>query len=149
VPELSALARKLRLQPGSRAAFVNAPPSYLDSVHPLPEGVEVVSGAERDLDFLQLFARDTAELARLGGPAVRRVRHDGILWVAYPKGGARKGLTDLPASPWWRRRDVLGDLTGERGYLVVALVSLDDTWSAVRFKPAETGALHRSGAGPP
>jgi hypothetical protein len=43
-------------------------------------------------------------------------------------------MTDLPASPWWRRRDVVGEITGETGYVAVAQVSLDDTWTAVRLK---------------
>ena len=32
----------------------------------------------------------------------------GLLWIAYPKGGVSKGATDLPATPWWTKRDVLG-----------------------------------------
>jgi hypothetical protein len=135
VTEINELVRKLRLQPGFRAAVVNPPRGYLERLRPLPGGVHLVSADQRDLDFVQLFARDVGELRALGPAAVRAVRREGILWVAYPKGGATAGQTDLPASPWWRRRDVLGEITGERGYVPVALVSLDETWTALRFKP--------------
>ena len=37
----SALARKMKLKPGQRAALVNAPDGYLKALSPLPAGVEV------------------------------------------------------------------------------------------------------------
>jgi hypothetical protein len=135
VSEVSPLARKLRIQPGFRVSFVNPPAGYLESVRPLPAGVEIAGGAQEQLDFVQVFARNVAELRELAGPALRRARPDALLWIAYPKGGAGKGATDLPASPWWRRRDVLGQITGQMGCLAVAQVSLDETWTALRFKP--------------
>jgi hypothetical protein len=32
------------------------------------------------------------------------------------------------------RRDVLGEITSETGYKPVALVAVDNTWTALRFK---------------
>jgi hypothetical protein len=135
VEKVSALARKLRLKPGFRAIFLNAPEGYLDRLRPLPADVDVVTGDDGRLEFLQLFVRDVAELRELGGRGVRRVRPEGVLWVTYTKSGVGNGATDLPATPWWRRRDVLGEITGEWGLAVMALVSLDETWTALRFKP--------------
>ena len=45
-----------------------------------------------------------------------------------------RGATDLPATPWWTKQDVLGELTGVTGYKPVALVKIDDNWTALRFK---------------
>ena len=47
----------------------------------------------------------------------------------YPKGGAKAG-TDL-------NRDVLWQLVGPRGWTGVSLVAIDDTWSAMRFRPSD------------
>lgn len=135
MPATSALANKLRLLPGWRAAFVNAPAGYLQRLDPLPDGAEVVEGVSTGLDFVQVFAANTAELGTLGPDALSSVRWDGVLWIIYPKGGVTKGVTDLPASPWRRRRDVLGEITGQRGYVAVAQASIDETWTAIRFKP--------------
>lgn len=57
-----------------------------------------------------------------------------LLWIAYPKGGKTRGVTELPATPWWTKRDVVGEITGVTGYKPVAFVKIDDDWTALRFK---------------
>ena len=68
--------------------------------------------------------------------AIKAVKPGGLLWIAYPKGGVTRGATDLPATPWWTKRDVLGEFTGETGFKPVAFVKIDETWTALRFKKA-------------
>lgn len=111
-------------------ALLNAPQGYAAAL-----GVAPVDS--RDFDFVQVFVRDSEELRRLGAAAIRSVRSGGLLWVSFPKGGKTVGATDLPASPWWRRRDVLGDITGIRGWVPVAQVAIDYYWTALRFKHGE------------
>ena len=117
-----------------RAAVINPPGGYLRKLGPLPDGACLMSRPSRDLDFVQVFARDVAELRRLGPRALRAAKDDGVLWVAYPKGGKTKAVTDLPATPWWKHRDVLGEITGETGYKPVAFAKIDETWTTLRFK---------------
>jgi hypothetical protein len=50
---------------------------------------------------------------------------NGLLWLAYPKNKALE--TDL-------NRDILHTSMNEHGFDGVSLVSLNDTWSAMRFK---------------
>lgn len=124
---MASLAQKLRL-PGGRAAVINAPEGYLKELGVTPT-TELI-----DLDFVQLFVSTAEELRSFGPAAIRAVREGGLLWITYPKGGRSRGLTDLPATPWWHRRDVLGEITGETGYLPVAQVAIDDHWTALRFR---------------
>jgi len=56
--------------------------------------------------------------------------------ITYPKTGKTGGATDLSPTPWWMRREVLGEVTSETGYKPVAFVSIDDQWTALRFKRA-------------
>lgn len=125
---MSELARKLRVPVGGRLAVVNSPEGYL-ALLGLPAG-----GTGSGLDFVQLFAGSVAELRSLGPGAIRSVREGGLLWITYPKGGKTRGATDLPATPWWHHRDVLGEITGETGWVPVAQVAIDDHWTALRFK---------------
>jgi len=76
----------------------------------------------------------TDDLRRLGPSAVRAAKPNGLLWVTYPKGGPARGSTDLPATPWWVRGDVLGEITSETGYKPVAFIAVGDGWTALRFK---------------
>src|SRR5256885_14219298 len=97
-----------------RAAILNPPPGYLRRLEPLPDGTKIRARPSKDLDFVQFFAANTAELRRLGPRAIRAAKPDGILWVAYPQGGKTKAGTDLPATPWGNHRDMLGQSTGEK-----------------------------------
>lgn len=126
---MTTLAAKLRVPQGGRAGVLNAPSEHRGSI--APDAAE-----DRELDFLLLFVRNAEELRRFGAGAARSIKSGGVFWVAYPKGGKTKGATDLPATPWWHRRDVLGEYTGVAGYGPIAQVSIDDHWTALRFRPA-------------
>jgi hypothetical protein len=132
-PLLSSLARKLRFEPYHRVAILNAPPGYIDSLAPGPTNISTELQPTELFDAVQLFVSGVEELRAIGPAAIRAVRQDGILWVTHPKGGKNPGVTDLPASPGWIKRDVLGEITSEVGYKPVALVKIDDNWTALRF----------------
>ena len=132
-PLLSSLARKLRLEPNQHVAILNAPAGYLDSLAPGPFQISTELKSDEVFDAVQLFVSGVEELHSLGPTAIRAVRPDGLLWITYPKGGQSPGVTDLPASPLWIKSDVLGEITSETGYKPVALVKIDDNWTALRF----------------
>ena len=134
----SSLIKKLRIQPGQRITIINPPPGYLDQLGDLPEGVELASEPEGvglanqpgdTFDFVHLFVKNIAELERLGPTALRAVKHDGLLWISYPKRSS-KVETDIS-------RDVGWDVIQEAGLRPVTQVSIDAIWSALRFRPAE------------
>ena len=125
------LAERLRIQAGQRVLIMNPPPGYVERLGALPEGVEVVheSTGEGEFDFVHLFVKDVAELERLGPVALEAVKYDGVLWMSYPKRSS-KVKTDIS-------RDVGWDVVHEAGLRAVTQVSIDDVWSALRFRPAE------------
>lgn len=125
----TSLVKKLRIQPGQRALILNPPAGYLDALEELPEDVEVTSEPGGAFDFVHLFAKNIAELERLGPIAVEAVKYDGLLWISYPKRSS-KVETDLT-------RDVGWEVMAEAGLRPVTQVSVDETWSALRFRPAE------------
>jgi hypothetical protein len=119
--------KKLRLLAGQKAAVLNSPPGYLASLEPLPEGVNLVQDPGSGLDFVHLFVRDREELEAWIDRALESVKYDGLLWVSYPKGGSQM-KTDL-------NRDSLWQLLTPRGIRPVSQVAIDETWSALRFRP--------------
>jgi len=132
----SPTAKKLRLAAGQRVAILNAPAGYLARLSPGPADISSEVQPSQTYDVVQLFVNSVEELRRLGPPAIRAVKPNGLLWVTYPKGGQTRGLTDLPATPWWTQRDVLGEITSVTGYKPVAFVAIDDNYTALRFKRA-------------
>ena len=131
---LSPMARKLRLQLDHRVAVLNAPDGFATQLEPGPRDVCSSLHANEMCDAVLLFVHNVDDLRRLGPSAVRAAKPNGLLWVTYPKGGPARGSTNLPATPWWVRRDVLGEITSEIGYKPVALVAVGDGWTALRFK---------------
>jgi hypothetical protein len=125
----SSLIRKLRIQPGQRITIINPPPGYLDQLGDLPEGVELADEPAGTFDFVHLFVQSIAELERLGPTALRAVKHDGLLWISYPKRSS-KVETDIS-------RDIGWDVIKQAGLRPVTQVSIDAVWSALRFRPAE------------
>ena len=123
------LAKKLQMKAGQRAVIINPPAGYLERLVPLPEGVELVEIPARQCDFVQVFVKNMEELQKFLPLATQAVKHDALLWIAYPKGGAKAG-TDL-------NRDILWDAVSQHNLSGVTLVSLDETWSAMRFRPSE------------
>ena len=126
----TSLAQKVRILEGSRVALLNAPDGYARTLEPLPGGAEVTNvtaAANEQYDVTLLFASDHAELERLAPAAIAATRAGGVLWVAWPKGGAKaKGALT---------RDTLWPVMAALGWGPVSNVALDETWSALRLRP--------------
>lgn len=75
------------------------------------------------------LASSKAELAQHRAIALQALKPGGLLWFAYPKKSS--GLkTDIT-------RDVGWDAVTQAGLKGVAQVAIDETWSALRFRPVE------------
>jgi hypothetical protein len=132
-PVLSALAKKLRFEPHHRVAILNGPQGYIERLAPGPADISTELQPTVIYDAVQLFVNGVEELRSLGPSAIQAVKQGGLLWITYPKGGKTRGVNDLPAMPWWVKRDVLAEITSETGYEPVAFVKIDENWTALRF----------------
>ena len=130
----SPLAKKLRLTAEHSVAVLNAPEGCIARLRPGPANMRTDLQPNQTYGAVVLFVKDADELKRLGPAAIHAARPNGLLWISYPKGGATGGATDLPATPSWVQRDVLGEVTSVIGYKAVSFVSVDETWTALRFK---------------
>ncbi len=124
----TALADKLRLKEGFRAAVVAAPEGYLAALE-LPRGVELSTRLAGMYDFVQVFVRWRAEVERRAPEAVKALKDDGLLWFCYPKKSA-KAETDLTRDSGW-------EPLRELRFVPVSLVAVDEVWSALRFRRLE------------
>jgi hypothetical protein len=116
MPPMS-LPAKLQIPKGMKVHVINPPSGFeVDA----PKGVGSQVG-------VLLFARDSATLKRIGKPVIEAAKDDRLAWIAYPK-GSQLG-TDL-------NRDALRTMLEPKGIQPVRQVSLDETWSAMRFRPA-------------
>ena len=76
-----------------------------------------------------VFINDQMEYLDFLKNKLKNIETDSVLWFAYPK-GTSKVKTDI-------NRDTIR-ITGEEfGIRTVTAISIDDTWSALRFRPID------------
>ena len=96
---MTTLADKLQLKPGQRMLVQNVPAKYSEQL--VVELPQASLELERT-DALLLFVGSLVEVAELTPGAIRMVGQNGLLWIAYPKGGS--GVkTDVTATGWLRQ----------------------------------------------
>ncbi len=92
-----------------------------------PAGLQLDLSQAADAPAVLVFATNAAELADHANAAIDAASKDALAWIAYPKAG--KLGTDL-------NRDKLWEALNGKGIRPVRQISIDDTWSALRFRPA-------------
>jgi len=129
---MKTIAERLLIKPGHRVRVIGpsvdgSPSIGAALIGVLPEGAGTV--ADGPADVVVVFVRDVAELRAALPGAAEAAGHDGLLWLAYPK--LSSGVeSDL-------RRDVITPLTDDiAGLTGVTLISIDQTWSAMRLRPS-------------
>jgi len=115
------VAAKLLIKPGTAVWVSHGDRTSL--LGPLPDGSRLVAHPG-EAGVAVVIADDAAAMraalaAHLDDLASRRV-----LWVAYPKGGR----ADINRDSLWR-------LLAPHGLRPITQVAIDETWSALRFRP--------------
>jgi hypothetical protein len=115
----ASLEQKLGLTGGARVRLVGAPDEFA-------EQIEAARQTDGEAELVLLFVRSPGELSEELPRAMESVAEGGSLWVAWPKGGegAKGELTQLGV----REQGMAA------GWVDYKIASLDDTWSALRFK---------------
>lgn len=76
-----------------------------------------------------VFITDNKEYINFLKKEFKKIEPDSVLWFAYPK-GTSKIKTDI-------NRDTIRVTGEEYGITTVTAISIDDTWSALRFRPID------------
>jgi len=120
------VAQKLLIKAQHTVRLVNAPHGYAETLGPLPAEAKLVAQPAKPVDVLQVFVKDMAELKKWLPQMKDAVAVTGLLWVTYPKGTSAV-KTDI-------NRDIINAYANTVGWQTVAMISVDDTWSAMRMK---------------
>lgn len=124
----TSLSQKLQLKPDQHLLLLNPPSGYAAFLASELAGVPLLAESQGQSEAVLLFVNNLAEVARLAPEAIRLVKPDGLLWIAYPKGGSRI-KTDV-------NRDILWKTIEPTGWRPVRQIALDEIWSAMRFRPS-------------
>lgn len=120
------VAQKLLIKPGYKVHFIAAPDGYETVLGRLPEGVKVTDTLDKSLDLIQLFVDDRKSLETQLARVKLILSPAAILWVTYHK-GTSKVKTDI-------NRDTINAYAKTLGLEGVAMISVNEDWSALRLK---------------
>ncbi len=124
-PAVSAapVTKKLGVKEGWRLVVLGAPKGHAVAAH--------AAAGKGKGNVVVGFVKDRGGVAATWPKARAALADGGVLWLAYPK--KTSGIaTDLTRDHGW-------EPLRDDGWQSVAVVSIDDEWSAVRFRP-EQGA---------
>lgn len=120
------IAQKLFIKPGNKFLLVNPPAGYIAQMGQLPEGTILLSDSSCLVEVIQVFVTNRLELEAQLSQLKDLLAPKGMIWVTYHK-GTSKVKTDI-------NRDTINAYAGSLGLQSVAMISIDDDWSALRLK---------------
>lgn len=125
---MTPLFNKLNLGEHREIQVLNAPGSFDPELKAL-RGITVQRSVHKPLAFGMAFAITQSELDRFAGQMTQAAEGDAVLWFAYPKGSSKRYRCEFNRDSGW-------GVLGKAGFEPVRQVSIDEDWSALRFRRA-------------
>ncbi|APH42979.1 Uncharacterized protein A9P81_3468 [Leptospira interrogans serovar Copenhageni/Icterohaemorrhagiae] len=119
------LIKKMRLKEGNKLIVFDQEKVHTSS----PIGGVIFTDKISEAEGIHFFADSASSLQSYLLKILKSIREESILWIAYTKKSSGT-KTDLDRDHGW-------ELLSKNGYEGVALISLDETWSALRFKKTD------------
>jgi hypothetical protein len=130
------VSRKLGVKEGVRAIFVGAPEAAREAIDPPP--LDLASDLTGVFDYIHVFTKTQAELDETLPKLKPHLKPSGMLWVSWPK--SRKLETDLGLTS-------VISIGYSHGLVESKCVSVDATWSALKFTHPKQGKRYSNSYG--
>lgn len=118
------VAEKMHMKLGKTVSFFNPPENNRELLGGISEDISISEGDPADILLAYIENREQLERNLLALKS--SIKDDGALWIAYHKGSSAID-TDI-------NRDSIAKYALENGLKGVAIVSINENWSAFRFK---------------
>jgi hypothetical protein len=127
---------KLGVKQGMRSLLIDAPPEVVEALG-LPNDA-LTDNLAGLFNYIHVFATSQEKLDTAFPQLKRQLRPDGMLWVSWPKG--RRLGTDLTLKHIIR-------IGYSHGLVESKTISLDPTWSAIKFTFPKQGKQYNNSYG--
>jgi hypothetical protein len=126
------IVKKLQYKLQSLVLVFHAPEAFAEVMKALETTAEVHKEPRKGTryHFVIAFVQTAAEVQRTAKAMVKCLEPDAILWMTYPKKTSKKYKAEITRDNGW-------EAMGELGYEPVSLVSVDEDWSALRFRKVD------------
>ncbi len=129
----SVVSKKMGIKEATRAFLVNAPTEAVAAIDPPP--LEIATKLTGDFDYIHFFAKTQDEFNDMFPRLKKHLKPTGMLWVSWPKNG--KLGTDLKLT-------TVIKLGYDHGLVESKSISIDATWSALKFTHPKAGKVYEN-----
>ena len=129
-------SKKMGIKEGARVYFKNAPHEVVEAID--PSGLDVSARLTGKFDYIHLFTKNQEDFDDLFPRLKSHLKPTGMLWVSWPKN--RKLGTDLTLTKVIK-------LGYNHGLVESKTISLDETWSAIKFTHPKEGKVYNNSYG--
>jgi hypothetical protein len=129
---MTPLFKKLNFKGQKEICIINAPAEFDQEIEVM-RAETIINESLRDCkkaDFILAFVKTEKEIEAFAAALQKKSEGDPVIWFAYPKKTSKKYQVDINRDSGW-------DSLRKSGLDTVRAVSIDDDWSALRFRKKE------------
>lgn len=119
------LAKKLGIKERFTVLVIDPPDNLGQLLHPLPEGVQILTTPQSDIDLVHLFTNSRDGLFKGLASSVRLLKQNGSIWVSWYKKAAK-----LPTEI---TEDTVRDAAFLLGLVDIKVCAVDGNWSGLKL----------------
>jgi hypothetical protein len=129
---MNAVFKKLNFKDQSPIFVLHAPLTFNREVDDMRTETEIKTSVLKfsKISFVIAFVTKQRKIDSMINLLAPLLEPDGLLWFAYPKGSSKKYSCDFNRDNGWQE-------LGKLGFEGVRMVSIDEDWTALRFRRAE------------
>lgn len=123
------LFKKLNFKQQKEILILNYPTEFEGEIKCMKDFTSIKTTIDdaKKIEFILTFVKTKFDIDNIADCIHKNLKGDGIVWFAYPKGTSKKYKVEINRDRGWDTLIQLG-LEGVRA------VSIDDDWSALRFR---------------
>ena len=129
---MTPLFKKLNFKDQKEICIINAPAEFDQEIEVMSTETKVNNSLRecKNMDFVLTFVKTEKEIKTYAAALQKKLEGDPVVWFAYPKKTSKRYDVEINRDSGW---DSLRNI----GLDTVRAVSIDDDWSALRFRKEE------------
>jgi hypothetical protein len=129
---MNPIIKKLQYKLQEEVLIVDAPDEFKDVLADWKKtaNIHIEAKGKKSFSFALVFVKTETDVAKAAKKYIKLLEPDAVCWMAYPKKTSKKYKADITRDQGW-------SALGELGYEGVSMISVDDDWSAFRFRKVD------------
>lgn len=129
---MTPLFKKLNFKQHKEILVLNYPTEFEGEVNGMNNFTTIRTNINdiSEIEFILTFVKTKTEIDAIAPLLYKKLKGDGIVWFAYPKGSSKKYKVEINRGEGW-------GILGKCEFEAVRQVAIDEDWSALRFRKVE------------